>query len=165
MDGFHPKNIGRIAHKNEEMLSCTAKGILILIEIISPNFRGKNVCVVNHSIVVGKPLALALMNRNATVTVCNEFTKNLAEFTSRADILITAAGKKGLISKEMVKEGAIVIDAGIGFIEKKVCGDVDYEAVREKASWISPVPGGVGPMTVACLMENTLIACKKQAGL
>jgi len=163
VDGFTSHNIGALAHGKESLVSCTAKGILILLESLVPKLEGKNICIVNHSIVIGKPLALALMNRNSTVTICNAFTKNLKEHTLRADILIAATGKKNLISGGMVKEGAIVIDAGICFEKKKLCGDIKFDEIKKKASWITPVPGGVGPMTVACLMENTVIAAKKQA--
>lgn len=105
------------------------------------------------------------MQKNATVSVCNKFTQNLADFTKKADILITAVGKKNLITREMVKEGAIAIDAGIGFENKKLFGDINFASAKQVAGWIAPVPGGVGPMTVACLMENTLIAFKRQLGL
>lgn len=162
VDGFTAANIGNLALGIEELASCTPKGIIKLIESTGVQIEGKNCCIVNHSIVVGKPLALLLLNRNATVSVCNKFTKKLEAETRRADILITAVGKKGLIGKSGIKKGAIVIDAGIFIENSRTFGDVDFEQAKQQASFITPVPGGVGPMTVACLMENTVIACKKQ---
>lgn len=162
VDGFTAENLGKLALGIEEMVSCTAMGIIKLIESTSTKLEGKNVCVVNHSIVVGRPLAQLLLNRNATVAVCHKFTKNLSEFTKNADVLISATGVAGLIKKGMVKEGAVVIDAGIARNGDTVVGDIDFNAVKEIASFITPVPGGVGPMTVACLMENTLKAAKNQ---
>jgi len=164
VDGFSAENIGKLALGNEELASCTPKGIIKLIESTGVNIEGKNCCVVNHSVVVGKPMALLLLNRNATVTVCHKFTKNLNAETKRADILISAVGKKGLIGKEAIKKGAVVIDAGIFIDGEKTFGDVNFAEAKKIASFITPVPGGVGPMTVACLMENTVIACKKQSG-
>ncbi len=155
-DGFTSFNLGLLCHGEEEIVSCTANGVLKLIESTGTKIEGSNVCVVNHSIVVGRPLAQLLLNRNATVTICNRFTKDLASFTKKADILVTAVGKPGLIKPEMVKQGAIVIDAGIAKLEGKTVGDVEFAGVKETASFITPVPGGVGPMTVACLMQNVV---------
>ncbi len=160
VDGFTAENLGKLALGIEEMVSCTASGIIKLIESTGTKLEGKNCCIVNHSIVVGRPLMQLLLNRNATVSICHEFTKNLSEFTKKADVLISAVGIAGLIKKEMVKVGAIVIDAGIARNGKKVVGDVDFDAVKEVASFITPVPGGVGPMTVACLLENTVKAAR-----
>lgn len=162
VDGFSAENLGKLALGVEETVSCTASGIIKMIESTGTDLKGKNCCIVNHSIVVGRPLAQLLLNRNATVSVCNEFTKNLAEFTKKADVLITAAGVPGLIKKEMVKPGAIVIDAGIARDGKKVVGDVEFDSVKEIASAITPVPGGAGPMTIACLIENTVNAAENQ---
>ena len=154
VDGFTSFNIGLLSHGIEDIVSCTALGILKLIESTGSKIEGSNVCIVNHSIVVGRPLAQLMLNRNATVTICNQYTRNLAAFTSKADILVTAVGKAGLITADMVKAGAVVIDAGILRHRGKTFGDVDFEAVYQKASFITPVPGGVGPVTVACLLHN-----------
>jgi len=162
VDGFTPKNIGRLALGIEGMVSCTPMGIIKLIESTGAELRGKNCCIISHSIVVGKPLAQLLLNRDATVTVCHKYTKNLSEFTKKADILITAAGVPGLITAGMVKKGAVVIDAGIAKKGGKTAGDVDFEKVSAVAGFITPVPGGVGPMTVACLMHNTVNAALLQ---
>ncbi|MAG22174.1 MAG: bifunctional methylenetetrahydrofolate dehydrogenase/methenyltetrahydrofolate cyclohydrolase [Candidatus Diapherotrites archaeon] len=162
VDGFTAENLGKLALGIEEFVSCTASGIVKLIESTGTNLEGKNVCVVNHSIVVGRPLVQLLLNRNATVSVCHKFTKNLSEFTKNADVVVTAAGVPNLIKGDMIKQGAIVIDAGIIRDDKKLVGDIDFDSVKEIASHITPVPGGVGPMTVACLIENTLKAAKLQ---
>ncbi|MDP6670389.1 MAG: bifunctional 5,10-methylenetetrahydrofolate dehydrogenase/5,10-methenyltetrahydrofolate cyclohydrolase [archaeon] len=162
VDGFSAENLGKLAIGVEEMISCTASGIIKMIESTGTELKGKNCCIVNHSIVVGRPLTMLLLNKNATVSVCHQFTKNLSEFTKNADVLITATGIPGLIKKEMVKEGAIVIDAGIARVGKKVVGDVEFDSVKEIASAITPVPGGAGPMTIACLIENTVKAAENQ---
>ncbi|MDP2973584.1 MAG: bifunctional 5,10-methylenetetrahydrofolate dehydrogenase/5,10-methenyltetrahydrofolate cyclohydrolase [Candidatus Diapherotrites archaeon] len=162
VDGFNALNLGMLFHGESSLAACTAKAIIKLIEASGAKIEGSNVCIVNHSIVVGKPLALMLLHRNATVTVCHKFTKDLAMHTRQADILVTAVGKPGLIKADMVKQGAIVIDAGISSLAGKAVGDVDFDAVSKIASFITPVPGGVGPMTVACLMENTVNAALLQ---
>jgi methylenetetrahydrofolate dehydrogenase (NADP+)/methenyltetrahydrofolate cyclohydrolase len=162
VDGFSAENLGKLALGIETMVSCTASGIIKMIESTGTELKGKNCCIVNHSIVVGKPLTMLLLNRNATVSVCHQFTKNLAEFTKNADVLITAAGVPCLIKKEMVKAGSIVIDAGIAKNDGKLCGDVEFDSVKEIVSAITPVPGGVGPMTIACLIENTVKAAENQ---
>jgi len=154
VDGFTSFNHGMLSHGKEEIVSCTAQGILKLVEGTGTKLEGSNVCIVNHGIVVGRPLAQLMLNRNATVTICNKATKDLALHTKQADVLVTAVGKPGLIKAGMVKQGAVVIDAGIARLGEKTVGDVDFEAVKEVASFITPVPGGVGPMTVACLMQN-----------
>jgi methylenetetrahydrofolate dehydrogenase (NADP+)/methenyltetrahydrofolate cyclohydrolase len=163
VDGFTAENMGRLSLGIEEMVSCTAMGIVRLVESTGIALEGKNCCIVNHSIVVGRPLAQLLLNRNATVSICHRHTKNLAAFTSKADILVSAAGVPGLIKKDMVKENAIVIDAGITRKENGIAGDVDFDKVKEIASFITPVPGGVGPVTIACLMENTVKAAFAQS--
>ena len=163
VDGFTAFNLGLLALNQEGIVSCTALGILKLIESTGTKLEGKNACIVNHSVVVGRPLSQLLLNRNATVTVCHAATKDLASFTKNADLLITAVGKPGLIKAEMVKPGAIVIDAGISRQGEKTLGDVEFEAVKQVASFITPVPGGVGPMTVACLMQNTVTLAAMQA--
>jgi len=154
VDGFTAFNLGLLCHGKEEIVSCTALAIVKLIESTGQEIAGKNACIVNHSIVVGRPLSQLLLNRNATVTICHAGTEGIDFFTRQADILVTAVGKPGLIKSDMVKAGAIVIDAGIARENGKTKGDVDFDAVKEIASYITPVPGGVGPMTVACLMQN-----------
>ncbi|MDO8647686.1 MAG: bifunctional 5,10-methylenetetrahydrofolate dehydrogenase/5,10-methenyltetrahydrofolate cyclohydrolase [Candidatus Diapherotrites archaeon] len=158
IDGMTSASLGKLMFNSEGLVSCTPKGIMKLIESTGVDLEGKNAVIVNHSRVVGKPLGLLLLQKNATVEFCHEFTKNLSEHTSKADVLITAVGKSGLITAGHVKKGAVIIDAGISRLGEKTVGDVDFESVKEKASFITPVPGGVGPMTVACLVENTLIA-------
>jgi len=162
VDGFTSESLGRLALGIEEMVSCTASGIVKLIESTGISLKGANCCIVNHGIVVGRPLAQLLLNRNATISICHKFTKDLAAFTKQANVLITAAGVPGLIKGEMVKQGAIVVDAGIARHNGKVVGDLDFDSVKQVVSWVTPVPGGVGPMTVACLMENTMKAAKMQ---
>jgi len=161
VDGFHPLNMGRLMAGVESFAAATPKGIVRLLEECKINVKGKNVVIINHSTVVGKPLALMMLNRNATVSVCHEYTKDLKEYTLKADVLITAVGIPNLIKPDMVKQGVVVIDAGIAKIGDKTVGDVDFEGVSKKASWITPVPGGVGPMTIASLLENTLLAAVK----
>lgn len=162
IDGFTPANIGLLAHNQNCIVSCTAKGIMKLIEETKTGLKGKRIAIIGNSILIGKPLFLLLSNKNATITICDEFTKNLGEATKNADILISAAGVPFLVKKEIVKENSIVIDAGITRQNEKINGDVDFENVSEKCSFITPVPGGVGPMTVACLMENIVEAAENQ---
>ncbi len=154
VDGFTAFNLGLLAHGKEGVVSCTAQGILKLIQSTRVRIKGSNACIVNHSIIVGRPLSQLLLNKGATVTVCHEFTKDLAKHTKEADILGTAVGLPGMITADMVKPGAVVIDAGIFKKQGKVLGDVDFEAVKKVAGFITPVPGGVGPLTVACLTNN-----------
>ena len=164
VDGFTAYNLGKMftSREFEHLAPCTPVGVIRLLEEYKVEIEGKNVVVVGHSNIVGKPLAMMFLNRNATVTICHKYTKNLAEYTVRADILCVAVGKPNLITADMVKNGAIVIDIGINRTkEGKLVGDIDFEAVSKKASLITPVPGGVGPMTVACLMENTVKAAKR----
>jgi len=156
VDGFSAVNVGILVSGDEAAVPCTPKGIVRLLEAIGVEIEGKNAVVVGRSEIVGKPTALMLLNRNATVTICHSKTKNLGEITSKADILVAAVGKPKMITADMVKEGAVVIDVGINKVDGKLIGDVDFENVKEKAGWITPVPGGVGPMTVAMLLENTL---------
>jgi len=155
VDGFTAFNLGMLAHGEEAIASCTAMAITKMIESTGTPLKGKNACIVNHSIVVGRPLSQLMLNRDATVTVCHAATQNLASFTKQADVLATAVGKPGIITADMVKPGAIVIDAGIVKVGTKTVGDVDFANVSQVASFITPVPGGVGPMTVACLLHNT----------
>ncbi len=160
VDGFNPANLGKLAAGNEAAVPCTPKGIIRLLEEYRIKISGKSAVVVGRSGIVGRPTAMMLMNRDATVTVCHSKTKGLGEYTKNADILVAAAGKAKLITADMIKEGAAVIDVGITRVGGKLVGDVDFEPAREKAAYITPVPGGVGPMTVAMLLENTLKACK-----
>lgn len=161
VDGLNPVNLGNLLHGNEFIVSCTPKGIIRMLDEMKIRVEGKNVVIVNNSIVVGKSLGMMLSNRHGTVTLCHKKTKYLKQHTKRAEILITATGVPNLIKKEMVKEKAVVIDAGISFDQGKICGDVDFENVKDIASYITPVPGGVGPMTVAMVLENTLILAEK----
>ncbi len=156
VDGFRHENMGKLAIGKESAVPCTPKGVIRLLDEYKIKIAGKNAVVVGRSNIVGKPAALLLINRDATVTVCHKKTVNLASFTKNADILVVAAGKPRLITAEMVKKGAVVIDVGINREAGKIIGDVDFDAVNKKAAYLTPVPGGVGPMTVAMLMENTL---------
>jgi methylenetetrahydrofolate dehydrogenase (NADP+) / methenyltetrahydrofolate cyclohydrolase len=163
-DGFTTANLGNLFVGNKTILPATVVGVMRMLETVVSDFRGKNVVVVGASNIVGKPLGVLLLNQLATVTTCNVDTKNLAEHIKNADILVVAAGKAGLVSKNMVKKGAVVIDVGINRLDDgSICGDVSKE-VREVAGFTSPVPGGVGPMTVAMLLSNTL-ECMKLQGL
>jgi len=161
VDGLNPVNLGNLLHGNEFIAPCTPKGIIRMLDEMKIRVEGKNVAIVNNSIVVGKPLAVMLTNRFATVTLCHKKTKYLKQHTKRAEILITATGVPNLIKKKMVKEKAVIIDAGINYGQDKIRGDVDFENVKELTSYITPVPGGVGPMTVAMVLENTLILAEK----
>jgi len=161
VDGFNPVNMGNLLIGNEGLVPCTPKGIIRMLEHEKVELEGKDCVIVNHSPVVGKPLAMLLLNRDATVSVCHVKTRNLGKFTREAEILVVAAGVPKLITAEMVKEGAVVIDVGINKTEDGIVGDVDFEAVKDKVSLITPVPGGVGPMTIAMLLENTILAAKR----
>lgn len=155
VDGFHPLNVGRLSLGQKGMVSCTPAGVVQLLKRYNIPIEGKECVIVGRSNIVGKPMAMLMLKENATVTVCHSRTKNLAEVTGRADILIVAMGKPKFITREYVKEGAVVIDVGIHRDENnRICGDVDYDDVAEKVSAITPVPGGVGPMTIAMLMHN-----------
>ena len=172
IDGFHPMNVGRLAVDQPSYRSCTPAGIFELFRHYSIQVKSKHAVVVGASNIVGSPMAIMLSRENstgkATTTICHKFTRDLTQHTISADILVVAAGQPGLIKGEMVKEGAVVIDVGINRVADetskkgyKLVGDCEFESVMEKASWITPVPGGVGPMTVAMLMKNTLLAAKK----
>ncbi len=156
VDGFSPENVGKLMAGKEAAVPCTPKGVIRLLEEYKIEIQGKNAVVIGRSNIVGKPVALMLLNRNATVTVCHSKTRDLKHYTRNADILVVAAGKPKLITAAMVKDGAVVIDVGINRLGDKLVGDVDFESVRMKAGYITPVPKGVGPMTVAMLIENTL---------
>lgn len=159
VDAFHPVNTGRILTGDYGFLPCTPAGVVEMLKYKNISIEGKKCVIVGRSNIVGKPLALMLLKENGTVTVCHSKTQNLKEETLKADILVAAVGKARLIKADMVKDGAVVIDVGMNRDEDgKLCGDVDFENVKEKASYITPVPGGVGPMTITMLLENTLRA-------
>ena len=161
VDGFHALNAGKLMQGIPAMLPCTPKGVLFMLKNAGVPLDGANAVVVGRSNIVGKPMSLLLLRENCTVTVCHSHTRDLAEITRRADVLVAAIGRPRYITADMVKPGAAVIDVGINRVDGKLCGDVDFERVQETAGWITPVPGGVGPMTVAMLMENTLeAACR-----
>jgi methylenetetrahydrofolate dehydrogenase (NADP+)/methenyltetrahydrofolate cyclohydrolase len=163
VDGFHPYNIGRLAQRIPLMRPCTPYGVIRLLEHIRAPFKGQTAVVLGASNIVGRPMALELLLTGATATVCHRFTADLHEHVSRADILIVAAGKPGLIPGAWVRPGSIVIDVGMNrTADGHLVGDVEFAAARERAAWITPVPGGVGPMTVAMLMHNTLQASQRQ---
>ena len=163
VDGFHPYNLGRLFTGNPYHVACTPKGILELLDRYAVTIEGKASVIVGRSNIVGKPLALLLLNRHATVTICHTRTRQLAEVTKRAEILIAAAGKPEMIRADMVNNGAVVIDVGVNRMDDgRLVGDVAFSEVLEKASFITPVPGGVGPMTIAMLLVNTLKAASNQ---
>ena len=163
VDGFHAYNVGRLVTGLESFVACTPLGVMKMFEEYNIDLEGKDVCVVGASNIVGKPMASLLLNANATVTVTHIFTKDLKSHTSKADIVVVGVGVPGLIKEDMVKEGAIVIDIGINRIaDGTLVGDVDFEKVSPKCSYITPVPGGVGPMTIAMLLSNTLKAAKRR---
>ena len=165
VDGFSAVNVGKIWLGKYEISPCTPMGVIELLDYYDIPLEGKNCVIVGRSNIVGKPMAALLLERNATVTVCHSRTKDLAAFTKNADVIVAAVGRANFITADMVKEGAVVIDVGINRLETgKLCGDVDFENVKEKASYITPVPGGCGPMTIAVLMKNTLVAYKNQQG-
>lgn len=165
VDGLTPVNLGNLVNSNNMLLPATARACLELIKSTGQKIEGKNAVVVGRSSIVGKPTALLLLQENATVTICHSKTKNLKEHTKNADILVVGVGKPKLIKKDMVKPGAIIIDAGINRVMGKVVGDVDFENVKEVAGYITPVPGGVGPMTIAMLLDNTLKAMELGKGI
>lgn len=157
VDVFHPLNVGKIMIGNYRLLPCTPAGIMEMLQRTGIELEGKQCVVIGRSNIVGKPMAMLLLHSNATVTICHSKTKNLMDVSRNADVLIVAVGKPGMINADYVKEGAVVIDVGINRLENgKVCGDVDFESVAEKASYITPVPGGVGPMTITMLLNNTI---------
>jgi len=160
VDGFHPINVGKLAIGNALLTPCTPTGIIALLDYYAIEIAGKHAVVLGRSNIVGKPVANLLLQRHATVTICHSKTTNLKEITLQADILIAAVGRPHFVGSEMVKEGAVVIDVGINRVDGKLVGDVEFDPVAEKAAFITPVPGGVGPMTFAQLMKNTLNAFK-----
>jgi len=159
VDGFHPYNVGRLALRMPMLRPCTPYGVITMLNTLGIDLRGKNAVVVGASNIVGRPMSLELLLAGCTVTTCHRFTHDLAQHVARAEVLVAAVGKPGLVQGEWVRPDAIVVDVGINRLpDGKICGDVTFEAARERAAWITPVPGGVGPMTVATLMQNTLNA-------
>jgi len=161
VDGFHPYNVGRLASRMPVLRSCTPRGVMTLLESTGEEIRGKDAIVIGASNHVGRPMALELLLAGCTVTVCHRFTKDLESKVNQAEIVVVAVGKQGIVKGEWIKPGAIVIDIGIHRAEDgKLSGDIDFDAAQEKAAWITPVPGGVGPMTVATLLQNTVDAAE-----
>ena len=166
VDGFNPINVGKLMIGQDTFISCTPYGIIKMLEAYNIEIEGKHAVVIGRSNIVGKPLSQCLLNKNATVTICHSRTRNLSKITRTADILISAVGKTDMVTADMIKDGAIVIDVGMNRNDEgKLVGDVDFEKVKEKASYITPVPGGVGPMTIAMLMNNVIKAAKLQNGI
>ncbi|MBR3133274.1 MAG: bifunctional methylenetetrahydrofolate dehydrogenase/methenyltetrahydrofolate cyclohydrolase FolD [Clostridia bacterium] len=163
VDGFNPVNVGKLSIGQDSFISCTPLGVIKLLEEYNVELEGKNAVVLGRSNIVGKPMVQCLLNKNATVTVCHSRTKNISEITKQADIIVSAIGKTEFLKADMVKDGVVVVDVGINRTEDgKIKGDVDFENVSKKASFISPVPGGVGPMTIAMLMNNVVKAAKNK---
>lgn len=162
VDAFHPHNVGRIMIGDYDFVPCTPAGIMEMLEFEGIEVEGKTCVVIGRSNIVGKPMGMLLLHKNGTVTICHSRTQNLKEICKKADILVAAVGRPGFVTEDMVKDGAVVIDVGIHRIDGRLCGDVDFENINDKCSAITPVPGGVGPMTIAMLMQNTLTAAKKQ---
>ena len=162
VDGFHPINVGMLHLGRPSLVPCTPAGVIRLIESTGQPIEGKHAVVIGRSDIVGKPVAALLLQRHATVTICHSRTRDLAAIAREADILVAAIGKARFVTAEMVKPIAIVIDVGINRVDGKLKGDVDFDAVREVAGWITPVPGGVGPMTIAMLMKNTVTAAERR---
>jgi len=163
-DGFHPVNVGRLVEGDPVFVPCTPKGVIHMIDSTGVEIAGKRAVVIGRSNIVGKPVAMLLLHRHATVTICHSRTKDLPAVVREADIVIAAIGKPLFVTPDMIKDGAVVIDVGINRLENgKLVGDVDFERVKERASWITPVPGGVGPMTIAMLLQNTLESAKRFA--
>jgi len=166
VDGFNPINVGKLAIGEKSFISCTPYGVVKMLEEYNINPEGKNVVIIGRSNIVGKPLSQCLLNKNATITICHSKTRDIKAITKNADILIAAVGRPHFVTEDMVKDGAVVIDVGINRNEEgKLIGDVDFENVEKKASYITPVPGGVGPMTIAMLMNNVVEAAKMQNGI
>jgi len=162
VDGFHPYNVGRLAQRIPLLRSCTPRGMITMLESIDVDLHGKHAVVVGASNIVGRPMTLELLLAGCTTTTCHRFTTDLEHHVRQADVLVVARGQANFIPGDWIKEGAIVLDVGINRLESgKIAGDVEFEVAKERAAWISPVPGGVGPMTVATLIENTLLACNE----
>ena len=164
VDGFHPVNVGRLVEGNPVFAPCTPKGVIHMIDSTGLDISGKRAVVIGRSNIVGKPVAMLLLHRHATVTICHSRTKDLPSVVKEADIVIAAIGKPLFVTSDMIKEGAVVIDVGINRLDNgKLVGDVDFDRVKDRAGWITPVPGGVGPMTIAMLLQNTLESAKRFA--
>ena len=164
VDGFHPYNVGRLTQRVPLLRACTPKGIITMLDKTGIDLLGINALVIGASNIVGRPMALELLLRGATVTVTHRFTKELRPFVESADLVIVAVGKPKFLNGSWIKEGAVVIDVGINRTPEGLCGDVDFDVAKERAAYITPVPGGVGPMTVATLMENTVEAWERHLG-
>jgi len=158
VDGFSAVNVGNLLLNEKTLVACTPFGVLQMLKHENIEISGKNAVIIGRSNIVGKPMAMLLLHENATVTICHSKTQNLKEICSKADILVAAIGKPKFVTADMVKQGAVVIDVGINRIDGKLCGDVDFENIKDKTSYITPVPGGVGPMTITMLLKNTYIA-------
>ncbi len=166
VDAFHAENVGHILIGDFRFLPCTPAGVMELLRHENISVDGKHCVVIGRSNIVGKPMAMLLLHENATVTICHSRTQNLKEICRQADVLVAAVGKVGFVTADMVKDGAVVIDVGMNRdADGKLCGDVAFEEVEPKASYLTPVPGGVGPMTIAMLLKNTITAAKQQAGI
>ena len=165
VDGFHPVNVGKLVVGNALLTPCTPTGIIKLLDHYEIDISGKHAVVLGRSNIVGKPVSMLLLQRNATITICHSRTKKLEEITRSADILVAAIGRANFVTENMVSKGTIVIDVGINRVDGKLTGDINFETVSKKASYITPVPGGVGPMTIALLMENTLKAFKESTAI
>lgn len=164
VDGFHPYNLGRLAQRRPLLRPCTPFGIMALLDSINQVYKNRHAVIVGASNIVGRPMALELLIAGSTISICHRFTENLADFVRQADILVSAAGKPGIIKGEWIKAGATVVDVGINRLaDGTITGDVEFETAQEKAAWITPVPGGVGPMTVVTLLKNTLIAASQNS--
>jgi methylenetetrahydrofolate dehydrogenase (NADP+)/methenyltetrahydrofolate cyclohydrolase len=163
VDGFHPYNLGRLAQRRPALRPCTPYGIMMLLDEIQQIYKDRHAVIIGASNIVGRPMALELLLAGSTITICHRFTKDLQPYVSQADILVSAVGKPNFIKGEWIKPGSTVIDVGINRLaDGMITGDVEFEAARERAAWITPVPGGVGPMTVAMLLKNTLTAAEKK---
>lgn len=164
VDGFSPINVGKLVQRQECFAACTPTGVMTMLKEYNISIEGKHAVVIGRSNIVGRPMAELLLNANATVTICHSKTQNLADIVKTADILVVAIGKPKFITADMIKEGAVVVDVGINRMpdSKKIVGDVDFENVKEKCSYITPVPGGVGPMTIMTLMDNVVTACERR---
>ncbi len=163
VDGFLPENVGNLLLSQPCTIACTPFGVVKMIESTGLDFKGKNAVVIGRSNIVGKPMALLLLQMDCTVTICHSKTKNLKEICANADIVVAAIGRPKFVTADMIKDGAVVIDVGINRTENGLVGDVDYDAIKDKASFITPVPGGVGPMTIAMLLENTYLCAERKA--
>ena len=163
VDGFLPENVGNLLLSQPCTIACTPFGVVKMLESTGLDFKGKNAVVIGRSNIVGKPMALLLLQMDCTVTICHSKTKNLKEICANADIVVAAIGRPKFVTADMIKDGAVVIDVGINRTENGLVGDVDYDAIKDKASFITPVPGGVGPMTIAMLLENTYLCAERKA--